>query len=171
MIWTAGVQANALSHLLPGAKGRAGTVVTEADLSLPGHREVFVIGDLAATADRGGEALPQLAQVAIQGGRHAASSIHHLLNGSATRPFRYSNHGIMAAIGRRAAVAELPGGIALRGTIGWMAWLGVHLTFLIGFRNRAIVLVNWAWNYLTWERASRAIIEEDESPKPEALRA
>jgi NADH dehydrogenase len=130
------------------------------DLSLRDHPEVFVIGDLAASTRRGGEPLPQLAQVAIQGGRHTARNIRRRLAGKRTRPFHYHNHGIMATIGRRYAVAELPGGLRFRGTLGWLVWLGVHLVFLVGFRNRVVVLVNWAWNYLTWDRASRVILDD-----------
>jgi NADH dehydrogenase len=160
VVWTAGVSANPLAGLIPGDKGRGGTVPVRPDLSLPGHPEVFVIGDLAAASGRGGRPLPQLAQVAIQAGRHTARNIGRRLAGKPTRRFRYHNHGIMATIGRRSAVAELPGGLRFRGTLGWLAWLGVHLVFLIGFRNQAVVLVNWAWNYLTWDRASRVILDD-----------
>jgi NADH:ubiquinone reductase (H+-translocating) len=160
VVWTAGVKANPLADLIPGAKGRGGTIRVEADLSLPGHPEVFVIGDLAAVESGAGEQLPQLAQVAIQGGRHTAANIGRRLQGRPTRKFHYHNHGIMATIGRRSAVGELPGGIMLRGTVGWLAWLAVHLLFLIGFRNRLVVLINWAWNYLTWERATRVILDD-----------
>jgi NADH:ubiquinone reductase (H+-translocating) len=166
VVWTAGVKANPLADLIPGAKGRGGTVRVEADLSLPGHPEVFVIGDLAAVASGAGEQLPQLAQVAIQGGRHAAANIERRLEGRPTRKFRYHDHGIMATIGRRSAVAELPGGITLRGTVGWLAWLAVHLLFLIGFRNRLVVLINWAWNYLTWDRAIRVILDDGSVAPP-----
>ncbi len=82
------------------------------------------------------------------------------LAGQPTRPFRYRDKGMMATIGRRSAVAELPGGLHLRGTLGWLAWLAVHLVFLVGFRNRAVVLVNWAWNYFTWDRGSRVILDD-----------
>jgi NADH dehydrogenase len=160
VVWTAGVRANPLAAILPGPKGRGGTVPVRPDLSLRDHPEVFVIGDLAAATHQGGDPLPQLAQVAIQGGRHTARSIRRRLAGKRTRPFHYHNHGIMATIGRRDAVAELPGGLRFRGTLGWLAWLGVHLVFLIGFRNRVVVLVNWAWNYLTWDRASRVILDD-----------
>ena len=160
VIWTAGVKANPLGATLPGEKSKAGTIPVEPDLSLQGHPEVFVIGDLAAAKGRDGNPLPQLAQVAIQGGRCAARNVLRRMDGKRTRPFRYHNHGIMATIGRRAAVAELPGGIVFGGTLGWLAWLGVHLVFLIGFRNRIVVLVNWAWNYLTWDRASRVILND-----------
>ncbi len=160
VVWTAGVRASPVGDGLGVPQGKGGTVAVSPDLSVPGHPEVFVVGDQASAADRHGRPLPQLAQVAIQGGRHAARSIRRLHAGHRTRPFRYHNHGIMATIGRRSAVAELPGGIRLRGTPGWLAWLLVHIVFLIGFRNRAVVLVNWAWNYVTWDRASRVILAD-----------
>jgi NADH:ubiquinone reductase (H+-translocating) len=160
VIWTAGVQANPIAAAFPGAKGKGGSIRVQPDLSLADHPEVFVVGDLAAGTGRKGEPLPQLAQVAIQGGRHAAKAVRHRIAERPVGPFRYHNHGIMATIGRRSAVAEIPGGIRLSGTPGWMAWLAVHLLFLIGFRNRLVVLVNWTWNYLTWDRASRVILEE-----------
>jgi NADH dehydrogenase len=163
VVWTAGVRAAPELASLPGAKGRSGTVVVGPDLRLAGHPEVFVIGDSSCRAARkGGDQLPMLAQVAIQGGRHTAKSLRRLLDGKQPREFRYHNHGIMATIGRRSAVAELPGGIYFGGAVGWFAWLGVHLVFLVGFRNRAVVLLNWAWNYLTWDRASRVMIEPGE---------
>lgn len=160
VVWTAGVRANPLASTLGGEKGKAGTVPVQPDLSLPGHPEVLVIGDLAASLSGGGEQLPMLAQVAIQGGKRAADNILRRMAGKPTRRFKYHNHGIMATIGRHAAVAELPGGINFGGTLGWLAWLGVHLVFLVGFRNRVVVMINWAWNYLTWERASRVILDE-----------
>jgi NADH dehydrogenase len=160
VVWTAGVAANPLASCFPGERGKGGSVVVEPDLSLPGHPEVFVIGDLAAACGRDGSQLPQLAQVAIQGGRHAAAGVLARVEGRPSGPFHYSNHGIMATIGRRDAVAELPGGISFGGTLGWLSWLAVHLVFLVGFRNRIVVLANWAWNYLTWERASRIILDD-----------
>ncbi|MBO0693906.1 MAG: NAD(P)/FAD-dependent oxidoreductase, partial [Acidimicrobiaceae bacterium] len=161
VVWTAGVKANPLAESIPGDKGRGGTLAVESDLSLPDHHEVFVIGDLASRPPGDGEPLPQVAQVAIQGGKHVARNIQRRQAGKPTRPFRYHDHGSMATIGRRAAVADLPGGIVLTGTVGWMAWLLVHLVFLVGFRNRVVVLVNWAWNYVTWERATRVILDQD----------
>ena len=160
VVWTAGVRANRLADVVAGQKGRGGTVQVLPDLSIPGHPEVFVIGDLAAAAGKDGEQLPQLAQVAIQGGKRVAHNVKRTMAGRPTKPFRYHNHGIMATIGRRSAVAELPGGIRFKGTLGWFSWLGVHLVFLIGFRNRLVVLLNWGWNYLTWERASRVILDD-----------
>lgn len=159
IVWTAGVAANPLAAHLDAEKRRGGTVAVQPDLSLPGHPEVFVVGDLAAVPDRHDGQLPQVAQVAIQGGRHAARQIERLEKGQATGAFRYHNHGTMATVGRRDAVAELPGGLTMTGTLGWLSWLAVHLVFLIGFRNRAVVLVNWAYNYLTWDRAARVILE------------
>ncbi len=163
VIWTAGVRANPLAEMLPGPKARNGALIVREDLTLEDHPEVFVIGDVASIAGRGDRPLPQLAQVAIQGGRHVAGSIRRHLTGQPTRRFRYHNHGIMATIGRKSAVAELPGGLSVRGTSGWVAWLAIHLVFLVGFRNRLVVLVNWAWNYVTWDRASRVIL--DDSPR------
>jgi NADH dehydrogenase len=160
VVWTAGVKASPLASAIAGHAGRGGTVVVEPDLTLSGRPEVFVIGDMAGALDRHGEPLPQLAQVAIQAGRQTARNIRRRLAGQPYRPFRYRNHGIMATIGRRSAVAELPGRLRFRGTVGWLAWLGVHLVFLVGFRNRAVVLVNWAWNYITWDRASRVILDD-----------
>jgi NADH:ubiquinone reductase (H+-translocating) len=164
VIWTAGVRANPVADLIPGEKGRGGTISVGRDLSLPGHPEVFVIGDLAAITGRDGQQLTQVAQVAIQGGRHTALNICRRLADQATLPFRYRDKGMMATIGRRSAVAELPGGLHLRGTAGWLTWLAVHLVFLVGFRNRALVLVNWAWNYVTWDRGSRAILDDGALP-------
>lgn len=164
VVWTAGIQANPLSAAIPGPKGKGGTIPVTSQLCLADHPEVFVVGDLAEAKDRRGHPVPQLAQPAIQGGRHAAKTIRRRIEGRTSRPFRYHHHGIMAAIGRRVAVAELPGGIFFGGTIGWLAWLGVHLVFLIGFRNRAVVLLNWAWNYVTYDRSTRVILDwpEDE---------
>jgi NADH dehydrogenase len=160
VVWTAGVKASPLAATIPGPTGKGGAIQVTRDLSVPGHSEVFVIGDMAGATGHHGEPLPQLAQVAIQAGRHTARNIRRRLAGQAYRPFRYRNHGIMATIGRRSAVAELPGRLRFRGTIGWMAWLTVHLVFLVGFRNRIVVLVNWAWNYITWDRASRVILND-----------
>jgi len=170
-VWTAGVRANPIADGLGLAQGRSGHVKVNTDLSVAGHPEVFVIGDLAAAVDRNGQPYPQMAQVAIQGGKYAARCIRRRQKGKQTGPFRYHDHGQMATIGRRAAVAELPLGIKMRGTPGWLAWLGVHLFFLIGFRNRVIVLVNWAWNYITWDRASRVILDNGSNTPTGRLRA
>ncbi len=128
------------------------------DLQVPGRPGVWTIGDLAAARGRDGELLPQLAPVAMQSGRHVARQIRRILEGRPTRPFRYLDKGTMATVGRRAAVAELPAGIRLRGAPAWLAWLGLHLVLLVGKRNRASVLLNWAWNYLTWDRGPRLLL-------------
>jgi NADH:ubiquinone reductase (H+-translocating) len=157
LVWAAGVQASPLVAALDVPSGRGGRVTVEPDLSVPGRPGAWAIGDVAAATDRRGEVLPQLAPVAMQSGRHVARQIRRLLEGRATTPFRYRNKGIMATIGRRAAVAELPGRIHLRGALAWVAWLALHLVTLVGPRNRASVLINWAWNYLTWDRGPRLI--------------
>jgi NADH dehydrogenase len=157
MVWAAGVQANPLAKVLGIETGRGGRIVVGTDLRVPGHPEAFAIGDVAASTEHG-DVLPQLAQVAIQGGRHAAKEIVRSLDGRPPVPFHYRDKGTMATIGRRAAVAELPLGIKLRGTPAWLAWLGLHLVFLVGFRNRLSVFLNWAWNYVTWDRGPRIIL-------------
>ncbi|MDQ1365407.1 MAG: hypothetical protein QOF20_2563 [Acidimicrobiaceae bacterium] len=162
-VWTAGIRANPLADQLDVPKGKGGAIEVTRELTLPGHPEVFVIGDISASTDHHGKPLPQVAQVAIQGARHAARTIRRRIAGRPTKPFKYHSHGMMATIGRRAAVAEIPGGLKLRGTLGWLSWLGVHLVFLVGFRNRVVVMVNWAWNYLSRDRASRVILRDDSS--------
>jgi NADH dehydrogenase len=159
LVWAAGVQANPLAGTLGVPQDRGGRIVVGPDLQVPDHPRVWAIGDIAASRDRHGDLLPQLAPVAMQGGRHVARQICRLLEGRPTEPFRYRDKGTMATIGRRAAVAELPGGIRLRGGLAWLAWLGLHLVFLVGKRNRASVLLNWAWNYLTWDRGPRLVLD------------
>jgi NADH dehydrogenase len=164
VIWAAGVRANPLASEFGLPVGRGGRVVVDADLSVRDHPEVFVVGDVAASPSVDGGALPQVAQVAIQGGRHVARQIRRRLVGEPTEPFRYKDKGSMATIGRNAAVTQLPNGITLTGPVGWLAWLGLHILYLIGFRNRANVLVNWAWNYVTYDRGARLIGEDVDDP-------
>ena len=159
LVWAAGVQANPLAATLGVAQDGGGRVVVDVDLRLPGRPGAWAIGDIAAAKDRKGDSLPQLAPVAMQAGRHVARQIGRLVEGRPTQPFRYRDKGTMATIGRRAAVAELPGGIRLRGGLAWLAWLGLHLVFLVGTHNRASVLLSWAWNYLTWDRGPRLILD------------
>jgi NADH dehydrogenase len=159
LVWAAGVQANGLGNDLGVEVGRGGRILVGDDLSIPAHRHVFAIGDIAATPDGKGGVLPQLAPVAMQGGKHVARQIVADLRGEARRPFRYVDKGTMATIGRNSGIAQLPGGIRLWGFPGWLAWLGLHLVLLIGFRNRANVLLNWAWNYLTYDRGARLILD------------
>jgi NADH dehydrogenase len=129
------------------------------DLSLAGHPEVFAIGDIAASPTENERPLPQVAQPAIQGGVHAAAQIVALIEGRPTEPFHYHDKGSMATIGRNQAVAEFPSGLRFHGRIGWLMWLGLHLVYLIGFRNRLAVLVNWSWNYLTYDHSARTLVE------------
>lgn len=167
--WTAGVRANPLAESMGLELTKGGRIVVNPDLSVPGHPDVFVVGDIAASPARpdGDGLLPQVAQPAIQGGRHAARQIIRRLDGLATEPFRYHDKGSMATIGRSDAIAEFPNGWRLQGFIGWLAWLGLHLLYLIGFRNRANVLVNWAWNYITYDRGSRIVGDADLNRVPD----
>ena len=161
LVWAAGVQANPLGAALGLPTGRAGRIVVGPDLAVAAHPGVWAIGDIAAIAQRGGadRLLPQLAPVAIQSGRHVARQIARTIEGSQTKAFHYRDKGTMATIGRSRAVAELPLGVKLRGFPAWLAWLGLHLVMLAGFRNRISVFANWAWNWLTYDRGPRLILE------------
>ncbi len=162
LIWAAGVQANPLATTLDVAQDRGGRIVVDEALRIPDRPGGWAVGDIAAAKGPDGTLLPQLAPVAMQGGRHVARQILRLLEGKAPVPFRYRDKGTMATIGRRAAVAELPGRIRLKGAPAWLAWLALHLVFLVGKRNRLSVLLNWAWNYLTWDRGPRLILRTRE---------
>lgn len=159
LIWAAGVKANPLVADLGLEAGSTGRIVVDADLGIVSQPGSFALGDIAASTTPDGEPLPLLAPVAIQAGRHVARQLQRRLDGRPTRPFHYRDKGTMATIGRRAAVAELPLGIKLQGTPAWFAWLGLHLVFLVGNRNRFSVLLNWGWNYLTWDRGPRLILD------------
>ena len=161
VVWAAGVKANPLADSLGLEQTRRGQIVVDDDLTVPGRPEVFVIGDLAAPPGRDGRGYPQLAPVAMQEARYVAKVLRHRSRGRRTRPFRYFDKGSMATIGRRSAVAELPLGLRFDGTLGWLSWLGLHLLFLMGFRNRIVVFVNWAWNYLNWDRGNRVIFPSE----------
>jgi NADH dehydrogenase len=163
VLWTAGVQASPLTRGL-AAQGvpidRSGRVLVEPDLTLPGHKDVFAIGDLAQVRSLGKD-VPGLAPAAMQEGRHAARSIAAFVaHGRPYPPFRYRDRGSLATIGRGAAVARV-GRFRLSGWIAWLAWLVVHIYFLIGFRNRLFVLLDWAWVYLGRQRNSRLISYAD----------
>lgn len=161
VVWAAGVRANPLAETLPVERGRGGRLVVTEHLTLPDHPEVFAIGDIAASPGDDGAPLPQVAQPAIQGGRFVAAQIGRRLAGRPLEAFGYHDKGSMATIGRHDAVAEFPNGRRLSGPLGWLAWLGLHIVYLMGFRNRANVLVNWAWNYLTYDRGSRTLGEAE----------
>jgi NADH dehydrogenase len=156
VLWAAGVASAPLSRDLGPTLDRAGRVIVEADLSVPGHPGVFVAGDLASFSHQTGSPLPGVAQVAKQGGRHAAANIARLIAGGRTQPFRYIDPGNMATIGRHAAIADF-GFLRVSGYLGWLLWLFVHITFLIGFRNRLSVMLQWAAAYVTFQRSVRLI--------------
>jgi NADH dehydrogenase len=156
VLWAAGVAASPLGATLGVPVDRAGRVLVNPDLTIPGHPEVFVIGDLATLKGADGRPLPGVAQVAIQMGAHAAHNIQRAVDGQPLRPFHYRDYGNMATIGRASAVADLHR-IQLKGYLGWLAWLFIHLVWLIGFRNRLLVLLQWAWAYFSYQRSVRLI--------------
>ncbi len=156
VLWAAGVAASPLGRRLGAPTDRAGRVIVAPDLSLPGHPEVFVVGDLAGVS-QDGKPVPGVAPAAKQMGAHAAGVIRDRLRGFAGKPFRYRDYGNLATIGRMAAVVHF-GRLKLSGLLAWWFWLVAHLFFLIGFRNRIIVLTNWAWSYWTYQRHARIIV-------------
>jgi NADH:ubiquinone reductase (H+-translocating) len=160
VLWAAGVAASPLGKKLGVPVDRAGRVLVQSDLSIPEHPEVFTIGDLASLKDEQGKPLPGVAPVAIQEGQFVAKLIRREIDSDGkpeSRPtFHYWNKGSLATIGRAAAVAEF-GRIHISGFIAWLAWLFVHILFLIGFRNRLLVFIQWAWSYVTYERGARLI--------------
>jgi NADH dehydrogenase len=162
VLWAAGVDASPLGRTLGAAVDRLGRVPVEPDLSLAGHPEVSVIGDLASVADDHGRPLPAVAPVAVQEGRAVADNIWHSISGRPTRAFRYRDRGVIATIGRAAAVGRV-GPFHLVGGPAWLAWLLVHIVSLIGFRNRLQVLLGWTSSYLAWQRGVR-IITRGSSP-------
>lgn len=155
VIWAAGVGATALTTRLGAPIDRAGRVLVNHDLTVPGHHNVFAIGDMTYL-EQDGKPLPGVSPVAMQMGRRVAGNIRNDLAGKPYEEFRYFDKGSMATIGRKAAIAEI-GKLHLSGFIAWMAWLTVHIFFLIGFRNRFAVLFNWAWSYFTYQRGARLI--------------
>jgi NADH:ubiquinone reductase (H+-translocating) len=162
ILWAAGVAASPLGATLNVPGDRAGRVLINQDLTIPGHSNVFVIGDLSSLKGANGKPLPGVAQVAIQMGKHAAKNIVRAIDKQPHEPFAYRNLGDMATIGRAAAVADF-GWFTMKGYIGWLAWLFVHIFNLIGFRNRIVVVVQWAWSYFTYQRAIRLITGHDDT--------
>jgi NADH dehydrogenase len=163
VLWAAGVAASPLARSLGAPLDRAGRVRVEPDLTIPGHREIFVIGDLASL-DQDGHPIPGVAPAAIQEGRHAARNIVRALQGQPHLSFRYKDKGSLATIGRAAGIADLHW-IKLSGMPAWLAWLFIHILFLIGFRNRFVVLFQWAWSYFTYDRGARLITGRPEWPR------
>ncbi|HCK85145.1 MAG TPA: FAD-dependent oxidoreductase [Hyphomonadaceae bacterium] len=164
VIWAAGVQSSPAARWLGAPSDRAGRVVVAADLSVAGHENVFVIGDCASALGRDGAPLPGVAPVAKQQGEHVAKAIARGLRGKKARPFVYADYGSMATIGRKAAIADFRG-LHLKGFIGWLVWSAAHVYFLIGFRNRIAVTLDWAWSYLTFERGARLITGDIAEPQ------
>jgi NADH dehydrogenase len=163
VVWAAGVTANGtLASGIDGQSGPSGRALVGPDLRLADSENVWSIGDAAAIPMESGY-LPQLAPVAIQSGKHCAQQIMRLLSGEATEPFHYHDKGIMATIGRREAIASLPRGPVVRGTAGWIAWLGLHLWYLVGFRNKLRVIINWTWRYFDWPSGPRLIVADAET--------
>jgi NADH:ubiquinone reductase (H+-translocating) len=161
VLWAAGVSASPLGAALGAPLDRAGRVKVLPDLTIPGAPNVFVIGDLANLAGDDGRPLPGVAQVAIQMGRHAVHNILRAIEHQPLRPFHYHDLGNMATIGRASAIADF-GRFRLSGLIAWLAWLFVHILNLIGFRNRLVVMIQWAWAYFTYQRAIRLIAGGDD---------
>lgn len=155
VLWAAGVAASPLAKCLAVPLDRAGRVEVTPDLSIPGHPDVFVIGDLAHL-EQDGQLVPGVAPAAIQEGKHTAANIRRLVAGKATEPFRYRDKGSLATIGRAAAVADL-GKLKLKGFTAWLAWWAIHIMFLIGFRSKILVMFGWAWSYVTFQRGARLI--------------
>ena len=160
ILWTAGVSASPLGATLGVPRDRAGRVLVESDLSVPGHPEAFVIGDMAGLVDASGKQYPGVSQVAMQQAAHAARMIGRTLDQQPRRPFHYKDLGNMATIGRNAAIADL-GWLRIAGFPAWLLWLFIHIVWLIGFRNRLTVLLQWAAAYLTYQRSVRLITRTD----------
>lgn len=163
ILWAAGVAASPLGRKLGAPVDRAGRVMVNPDLTIPNHPEVFVIGDLATLKDQHGRPVPGVAPVAMQEGRYVAKAIARDLKNSPREDFHYFDKGSLATIGRAAAVAEIRK-FHISGYFAWLAWLFIHIFFLIGFRNRIIVLLQWAWSYITYERGARLITGDTTLP-------
>jgi len=159
VLWAAGVAASPLARALGVPLDRAGRVPVEADLSVPGLPDVFVAGDLASV-QQGGKPVPGVAPAAKQMGRHVAAAIRARIEGKPAPPFRYRDYGNLATIGRMAAVVHL-GKLKISGALAWWFWLTAHIFFLIGFRNRLVVMLNWTWAYWSYQRAARIILGRD----------
>jgi NADH dehydrogenase len=160
VIWAAGVAASPVGVTLGVPTDRAGRVIVQPDLTIPGYSDVFVIGDLASFTGPNGKPLPGVAQVAIQMGKHAAANIRRAIDKQPYRPFVYKDLGNLATIGRASAIADF-GWLRLKGWLAWLVWLFVHIFNLIGFRNRIVVLIQWAWAYFSYQRAIRLIAGHD----------
>jgi len=158
-VWAAGVTASPLVRSLGAPLDRAGRVLVNPDLSVPEHPEIFVIGDVAAVTGHDGRPVPGVAPAAMQAGDHVARTILRRLEGRPSEAFRYRDKGSLATVGRSKAVADI-GRVRLSGWVAWLTWLVIHIAYLIGFRNRILVLFEWAWAFLTYQRGARLITGE-----------
>jgi NADH dehydrogenase len=161
-VWAAGISAAEAVSGWNLPQGRGGRILTGPDLRVKGHEQIFAVGDIGMID---GQPLPQLAQPAIQLGRFAAAQVRRLMAGQPTESFSYHDKGTMATIGRRSAVVQLPHGIRIRGTLAWLAWLGLHLITLLGNRNRLSAMVNLSWRYLSWSRGGGLIVGDEDPPE------
>lgn len=170
VVWAAGVAASPLAKSLAVPLDRAGRVLVQPDLSVPGHPDIFVAGDLAAAIAPDGKPVPGVAPAAKQMGRHVAQTIQARLAGAAATPFQYKDYGNLATIGRMAAVVDF-GRLKFSGILAWWFWLAAHVFFLIGFRNRIVVLLNWAWAYWSYQRGARIILGGDNAGEDDQSRS
>jgi NADH dehydrogenase len=159
LIWTAGVKAAGITDRLGVQVAGSGRVRSAATLQLPGHSKVYVLGDATYLENENGQPLPMLSTVAIQQGNLAAENIRRAIKGLDQKPFRYKDPGLVATIGRNAAVARI-WGLSFSGFIAWVIWVGLHIVRIIGFRNRLVVLINWAWEYFFYDNQVRLITRE-----------
>jgi NADH:ubiquinone reductase (H+-translocating) len=157
-VWAAGVSGPDTAWMAQLPRGKGGRIEVGEDLMVSGQDRVFGAGDVCLNDEK---PVPQLAQPALQEGKHAGEQVARLINGQQAKPFTYFDKGTLATIGRRSAVVELRGGVQLRGTLAWFAWLGLHLIYLLGNRNRLVTLVNLSWRYLTWSRGGGVILGDD----------
>lgn len=165
VLWAAGVAASPLGALLDAPRDRAGRVQVMPDLSVPQHPDIFIAGDLASV-QQDGRPVPGIAPAAKQMGAHVATAIRARLAGKSAPAFRYRDYGNLATIGRMAAVVDLRG-VTLSGLPAWWFWLAAHVFFLIGFRNRLLVLINWAWAYWSYQRHARIILDGETGSGPD----
>jgi NADH dehydrogenase len=167
ILWAAGVLASPLGRMLAESTGapldKAGRLIVEPDLSIPGHPEILVIGDLANFSHQTGQPLPGVAQPAIQQGKYVARLVQHRLKGTPAKPFHYFDKGNLATIGRGAAIADL-NWLRISGLPAWLLWIFIHLLYIVEFQNRLLILLQWGWLYLSWDRSARLITGENPIP-------
>jgi NADH dehydrogenase len=167
-VWAAGVAAHRSVAAWGLPQGKGGRLLVGADLRVTGTDRIFACGDIALDQENPS---PQLAQPALQEGRHAAEQVIRLEHGEPTEPFRYHDKGTMATIGRRSAVVQLAGGARMTGTLAWFAWLGLHLVYLLGNRNRIATLINLSWRYIAWGHGGGVIVGDEPSTAPRGVTA